>query len=81
MSTQFTECKPHNFLNMRRCLPLVSVIAIVLSPNVLTTVSSQGLRGSIKTHHDHFSNRDLTINSPISLELLSFTEEAQLEAD
>ena len=47
--------------------------------NVLTTVSSQGLRGSIKTHRDHFSNDDLTINSPISLELLSFTEEAQLE--
>jgi hypothetical protein len=61
-------------------MSLVSIIAIISSPNVLTTVSSQGLRGSsIKTHRDHFSNEDLTINSPISLELLSFTEEAQLE--
>ena len=61
-------------------MSIVSVIAIISSPNVLTTVSSQGLRGSsIKTHRDHFSNDDLTINSPISLELLSFTEEAQLE--
>ena len=64
---------------MRQCLSLVSVIAIISSPNVLATVSSQGLRGSIKTHRDHFSNDDLTINSPISLELLSFTKEAQLE--
>ena len=60
-------------------MSIVSVIAIISSPNVLTTVSSQGLRGRIKTHGDHFSNDDLIINSPISLELLSFTEEAQLE--
>ena len=57
---------------------------MIVSPNVLTTVSSQGLRGSVvKTKRDHFSNDDLTINSPISLELLTITEEAEetLEAE
>ena len=49
--------------------------------SALPTASfSPGLRGSLKTtNRDHFSNDDLTINSPITFELLSFTEEAQFE--
>ena len=51
---------------MIRSVSLVSIIAMIVSPNVLTTVSSQGLRSSVvKTKRDHFSNDDLTINSPI----------------
>ena len=61
-------------------MSLVSIVAMIVSPNVLTTVSSQGLRGSVfNTKRDHFSNNDLTINSPISLELLTITEEARFE--
>jgi hypothetical protein len=60
-------------------MSLVSIIAMIVSPNVLTTVSSQGLRGSLKYNRDHFSNDDFTINSPISFDLLTITEEARFE--
>jgi hypothetical protein len=62
-------------------MSLVSIIAMIPSSSALPTASfSPGLRGSLKTiNRDHFSNDDLTINSPITFELLSFTEEAQLE--
>ena len=62
-------------------MPLVSIIAMISSINALPTAFfSPGLRGSLKTiHRDHFSNDDLTINSPITFELLSFTEEARFE--
>jgi hypothetical protein len=54
---------------------------MIPSSSALPTASfSPGLRGSLKTiNRDHFSNDDLTINSPITFELLSFTEEPQFE--
>ena len=66
---------------MSRLMSLVSIIAMIPSSSALPTASfSPGLRGSLKTtNRDHFSNDDLTINSPITFELLSFTEEARFE--
>jgi hypothetical protein len=60
---------------------LVSIIAMFSITNALPTTSvSPGLRGSLKTtHRDHFSNDNLTINSPIFFYLLTVAEEAQLE--
>ena len=63
-------------------MSLVSIIAMISITNALPTASfsSPGLRGSIKTtHRDHFSNDDLTINSPITFDLLTIDEEAQFE--
>ena len=62
-------------------MSLVSIIAMIPSSSALPTASfSPGLRGSLKTtNRDHFSNDDLTINSPITFELLSFAEEARFE--
>jgi hypothetical protein len=60
-------------------MSLVSIISMIVSPNVLASVSSQGLRGSLKYNRDHFSNDDLTIKSPISFDLLTITEEARFE--
>ena len=58
-------------------MSLVSIIAMMSITNALPTASfSPGLRGSIR---DHFSNDDITINSPIFFDLLTIDEEAQFE--
>lgn len=55
-------------------------VVMTFNPNVVdaTDESSPGLRGRSLMTRDHFSNDDITINSPISYELLNFNEEAQI---